>query len=273
VAQKDTDGIWRLVGNQRDYEVNINGAVDRRLSINGTNTSRYETGFNLYVRDDGTVSQAVITGPGLPSSGITLKHRAGCDFLSIAKPDGTTTGCSSLYRVRSTKLDGSIFTPTSNTQLFASPYLTDAEITAIAPGSLYHIVITPNSGPTVSYWNRLRSRPYTVAELANVHFIDLVSTSLLTTGSIYAGGGKPTVQWKNNPLGAPAYSVHFFHDKGDDQAGVSPSSSSVAISCSNNANCDGSTGNYLTIAAPASDVFQMTGRNRFDTQVFSQYVP
>lgn len=274
VTQKDTDGVWRLVGNQRDYEVNINGAVTRRQSINGINTSRYETGFNLYVRDDGTVTQAVISGSGLPAGGVTLKHRAGCDFLSLAKPDGTTTGCSSLYRVRAAKLDGSAYTPTSsNAHLFASPYLADADITAMTPGSLYQIVITPNSGPSLTYWNRLRSRPYTVAELTKVNFIDLVSTNLLTTGSVYAGGGKPTVQWKNNPLGAPAYNISFFHDQGSDNVNVNYTINSVQVPCNGNANCDGSSGNYLTIANPASDVFQLTGRNRFDTQVFSSYMP
>jgi hypothetical protein len=274
VAQKDTDGVWRLIGNQRDYEVNINGAVTRRQSINGTNTSRYDSGFDLYVRDDGTVSQAVITGGALPAAGVTLKHRAGCDFLSIAKPDGTTTGCSALYRLRSAKLDGSTFTPSAGSaHLYASPYMADADIATIAPGSLYKIVITSNNGVVTTYWNRLRSRPYTMAELAKVNFIDLVSTGLLTTGTIYAGGAKPTVQWKNNPLGAPANSITFFHDQGSDNSRVNFTLSSTTISCIGNLNCDGTTGNYLPIAAPSQDVIQLGARNRFDTEIFSSYMP
>lgn len=273
VAQKDTDGVWRLVGNQRDYDININGAVARRQSVNGTNTSRYESGFDLYVRDDGTASQAVITGAGLPAAGVTLKHRAGCEFLSIAKADGSTAGCSALFRLRAAKLDGSAFTPTSNTHLYAAPYLTDAEIAAITPGALYKIVVTSSSGAASTYWNRLRSRPYTMAELAKVNFIDLVSTGLLTNGTIYAGGGKPTVQWKNNPLGAPANSIAFFHDQGSDSMHVNFTASSADISCNGNLNCNGATGRYLPIAVPAQDVFQLSGRNRFDTEIFSLYMP
>lgn len=273
VAQKDTDGVWRLVGNQRNDDVNINGAVTRRLSVNGLNTSRYETGFDLFVRDNGTVSQAVVTGAGLPDAGVLLKHRAGCEFLTIAKADGSTSGCAALFRVNAAKLDGSVFTPTLNNPLYASPYMTDAQITAIAPGSLYKIVVTSTSGAVSTYWNRLRSRPYTMAELAQVHFIEMVSTGLVTTGTLYAGGGKPTVQWKNNPLGAPANSVAFFHDQGNDSMGVSFAASSAEISCTGNLNCNGTTGTYLPIAAPGQDLFQLGGRNRFDTEIFSFYMP
>lgn len=273
VAQKDTDGVWRLIGNQRSDDVNINGFVARRLSVNGTNTSRYETGFEVYVRDSGTASQAVITGGGLPAAGVLLKHRAGCEFLTIAKADGTTNGCTSLYRVQAAKLDGSVYATTSNPQLFASPYMTDAEIAAIAPGSLYKIVVTSTGGAVTTYWNRLRSRPYTMAELAQVHFIDLVSTSLLTNGTIYAGGAKPMLQWTNNPLGAPAHSIAFFHDQGSDSANVNFSASSGSISCTGNLNCNGTTGNYLPLATPGLNVFQLAGRNRFDTEIYSLYMP
>lgn len=126
----NVNNIWTLVGNQRIYEVFVNGFVNKRISL-GTQANRYETGINLVVRNrpgiyanDATISSVTVYGPGLPDfvdmnnpgNGITLNKKTGCDFMSL-----NTGTCGTLFRFRSTKFDGSEFVPQQNTEYYADP--------------------------------------------------------------------------------------------------------------------------------------------------------
>lgn len=294
VAENNPSGYtgWKLVGNQRIYESFINGVATSRTSVNTPANNRYETGFNLYVTNpaDNSITSVVVTGPGLPGGGITLKPKTGCDFLTIVpnvstNPNASTnTGstawpCASLYRARSLKTDGTAFTPSSNTHLFGS--LTDVDITAIKPLDLYKFVITKANTTTLTYWNRLRSRPLTVAEMALVKYVDFspATKALVTTATKYTGGVKPTMAW-TVPANAPRpFLAYFFHTGGSDRIGVPFTTSSAVIPCTGNTDCasanDGTykTSSGSTVLNPASHMFQTVSRNRFDTQIFSQMSP
>jgi hypothetical protein len=230
-----------------------------------------------------------VTGPGLPSSGIDLKRRSGCDFLSIAPVGDVPSICAGYYRVNSVKVNGGAFVPTASAHLFASDatrkgrFFTDEEIlTEIPANSLYKFVITKTDNTTVTYWNRLRSRPLQTAELAQVKYVDFKpeTARLMTIGTIYAGGVRPTVAWTTPINTARPYLVTFFHPQGTDQLNVPFFASSTQVPCSGNSACvAGSSGNYNgtvddALGDPTTDgkqfMFQLISRNRFDLQLFTQ---
>lgn len=264
---------WQLVGNQRDYETFVNGFANKRMSANAPANNRYETGLNLYVGNSSDIASVQVTGPGLPPGGLTLKAKSGCDFLAIDDGSGTPPNCASLYRLRSLKTDGTAFTPSSSAYLFGSK--TDAEIQTIIPMDLYKFVITQTSGAgggTITYWNRLRSRPLTVAEMGLVKFVEFTpaTVALMTNATLYAGGAAPTESWTVPTGGPKPYAAYFFHQNGSDRKGVSFNSNSATVPCSGNADC-ASGGAYNTgLTTTGAYLFQTVARNRFDTQIFTQ---
>jgi hypothetical protein len=281
---------WKLVGNEREFYTFINAAASKRIIANNTANNRYETGLNLYLKGNTGMRKAVVTGPGLPVSGITLFNRAQCDFLSIS-PDGINppTNCVGYYRLNGIKVDGTPFVPTGvNTYLFAydpsrkGRFFTDQEIrTEILPNSLYKFVITRTDNSTVTYWNRLRSQPLQTADLARINYVEFKpeTVALMKTGTIYSGGLPPTVSWTTPDNTARPFKVTFFHPAGTDERNVPFSVASTQVRCSGNTACSGSEGNYSsnvddTLGDPTTDgkqfLFQLLSRNRFDLQLFTQ---
>ena len=288
VVENSPNG-WTLVGNQRDFYTFVNAAASKRIVANNTANNRYETGINIHIRDDSAIANVNVTGPGLPSSGIDLKRRTGCDFLSIAPVGDVPSICAGYYRVNSVKVNGGAFVPTASTHLFASDttrngrFFTDQEIlTEIPANSLYKFVITKTDSTTVTYWNRLRSRPLQTAELEKVKYVDFKpeTAALMTIGTIYSGGVRPTVAWTAPINTARPYLVTFFHPQGTDQINVPFFATSTQVSCSGNMAClVGSGGDYNgtvddALGDPATDgkqfMFQLISRNRFDLQLFTQ---
>lgn len=273
VAGRDNTG-WGLVGNQREFDTYVNANVIERVSVNTPAASRFETGLVLFVRSNPAIASAVVTGPGLPETGITLVAKPGCDFLAIVDPaTGAPALCNATYRLRSLLVNGSPLVPSpSLAYLFAAR--SDAEIGAIRPLDLYKFVLQAG-GRTVTYWNRLRARPLTMDEIGNVAYAQFTEATrtLMRTGSLYAGGPAPTLSW-TVPAKAPRPAMAmFFHRAGSDFVPVPLTATSATVPCSDNVECSGS--NYVTTIssglAPADSFsFQLVARNRFDLQVFSQ---
>jgi hypothetical protein len=268
---------WQLIGNNRQYESNVNAVASKRISANTPANNRYETGLNLYVRDDNTITNVVVTGPGLPSAGITLVPRAACGgYLTISdgSPAPSTATCATYYRLRSQKTDGTAFTPTSSTHLYSTT-ATESTISAIRPLDLYKFVLTKSAGGTITYWNRLRSRPYTSAEIASVKFSDFTpaTVALMAAGStFYTGGAAPTVSWTTPEFGPRPGHAAFIHDTGSDDQRFALGTTSTVIKCSSNPGCSNSSAgpDYVSPVANASTyVFQTYARNRFDTLIYS----
>jgi hypothetical protein len=275
---------WVLTGNGREFLTWIYGAVSRREWLGNAAANRYETGFTLYMPYYPNVTQVVITGPGLPGyvdvsnqgTGISLKPKAGCDFLAIVRPsDNTTPYCSDYYRVRSRTFAGADFVSSSAPYQYRSPYLTDDEITAIAPGTLYRYVITKSDTTTVTYWNRLRSRPYTVAELAQVQWLDFSpeTRAQIAAGFPTAAPAKVGMSWIRPETVAPAYAIQIFHSQGNDRTDLSFGATSGTVACTGNSLCAlDCTGNYLvnSLNAPGVTMYQLSSRNRFGTIKYVQ---
>ena len=301
VAENNHTGYsgWRLVGDQRIFNTLINGVALKRNSINDSTQNRYETGFNIFIERpvqtglSGTayssagnltyrskIKQVVVTGPGLPNLGITLKPKAGCDFLAIWRSDNNTLPyCASLYRLRSLLTDGiTSFSPTANIR-YMYDSKSDADIEAIKPLDLYKFVIdyytntTDNTTSTITYWNRLRSRPLTVAEMGQVRFVDFTDATKaqLATATLWTGGSDLTLSW-TVPENTPSpFTAYFFHGAGSDNTLVSPATRTAKIPCAGNSDCNGGTGAYNSgLVTTGQYVFQVVSRNRFDTQIFTQ---
>lgn len=270
VARNTSTG-WELFGNQRDFETYANGVAVKRISANTPANNRYETGLNLYVGANINIASAVVTGPGLPAGGITLKPKPGCDFLAIADSLSNTPFCASVYRFRSLKTDGTTFTPNTASAYLFDTTATDSSIQSIQPLDLYKYVITKtNNGGTLTYWNRLRSRPLTVAEMGLVRFVDFTpaTTALMTTATLYTGGTAPTVSWSVPANGPRPFRAGFFHTGGSDFQNVPFGASSATIPCSSNSDCSGNI--YKTGLDTTSHLFLTIARNRFDTQILTQ---
>ena len=292
---------WTLVGNHRDFELFVNGFANRRIPLTAGQVSRLETGISLFVRNDpanfprdADVQSANVSGPGLPGfvdmnnfgAGLTLVSLAGCDFMSI-----TANACSSLWRLRINRLDNGAEIPFASLNpslqaLTANPYPTDTVLRTIQPNAVYKwsLTLVPGSPTavklgttTVTYWDRLRSRPLTNEEIVKVSFLDMTAdTQTLLTN--FTGGGKPMIAWTRPSNAAPAYKASFFHGVFSDFQNTKLSDTSATISCAGNANCnpDGS-GNYKAnmsfVQSPGVNfsLFQLLSRNKYDTQIFSQY--
>jgi len=304
VAKNNASGAntgWKLVGNQRDYNTSMNSAVAKRISAGGANTSRYETSLSPYIQFNSGISYAKVTGPGLPSGGLFLKPRDGCDALTIIplKSDGVTlidpnkpstndayssqtVPCSTLYRMQVAKIsDGTAVTFTSNQWLQASPQKTNAEVLAINANDVYTFEIFKTNNTKVTYLNRLRAKPLTVAEVPKIKFVDYTADSIglmnQSGSTFFAGGKAPKVAWTTPENTALPFKVTFFHPAGSDEINVPYGSASTTVPCSSNTECSGtnnSGSDYVTMNLTSSSqyLFQLMTRNRYDLQIFTQLV-
>ena len=316
IAKNNASGAgtgWKLTGNGRLFNTSINAAVAKRISM-GLNTSRYESDLNTYVQYDPAISYVKIYGTGtnnggLPSAGLFLRPKTGCDFLTITPPrlnvttvnsiadlaDPNTASantaynnqagtCSALYRLQVIKIsDGSDSTFTTNQWLQASPQKTNAEILALNANDLYGFEIHKTDGNIVTYWNRLRAKPITANEIRNqIKFVDFTDATkaMMTSGgaNFYGGGAAPTIGWTTPLNTALPFKATFFHPAGSDEINVPYGKGSTTIPCSGNAECTGanySGPNYVstmgsTLTSTSQYVFQLITRNRFDMQIMTQ---
>ncbi len=304
VAKNNASGAntgWKLVGNQRDYNTSMSSAVTKRISAGGANTSRYETSLSPYIQYASGIAYAKVTGPGLPSGGLFLKPRTGCDFLTIIplKSDGVTlidpntpstndayngqtVPCSSLWRMQVAKIsDGSAVTFSSNQWLQAIPQKTNAEVLAINANDVYTFEIFKTNNTKVTYLNRLRAKPLTVAEVPKINFVDYTAESIglmnASSSTFFSGGNAPKVSWTTPINTALPFKATFFHPAGSDEVNVPYGSSYGTVLCSNNTECTGAnnTGsNYLpmTLTSSSQYLFQLMTRNRYDLQILTQLV-
>lgn len=315
IAKNNASGSgtgWKLVGNRRDYNANISAAVVKRTS-QGLATSRYESDLNVYVQYNDDISYVKVYGVGannggLPSSGLFLRRKRGCDFLTITPlksgktsvssvsdledPNSTiasgtwagqTIPCSALYRLQVIKMsDGSNLTFSNNQWLQASPQKSDAEVLAINLGDLYAFEIHKTNGQILTYWNRLRGKPMLASEIKDkikfVEFTDTTKAMMTSSGAnFYGGGAAPTVSWTTPPFTPLPFNVKFFHPAGSDIAFVPYGSASATIFCTSNTECNGSGPNYIStmgssLTNSAQYLFELMTRNRFGLTILTQIV-
>lgn len=92
-------GTWLWRGNQLPYDVNVSAYLDELLSVSGTQdwtapVHKYRSGLFLYASSAiPSIQYAIVKGPGLPSSGVTLAppSTAGKTYLGIINNTGAPT--------------------------------------------------------------------------------------------------------------------------------------------------------------------------------------
>src|SRR5262249_8224523 len=185
---------WGLVGNGRDFNTFVNAFANRRIPLRAGAVARLETGVSLHVRNhparfpqDADIQSVTVSGPGLPEAGLSLASLPGCRLWSIS-----ASGCATLWRMRVDDLATGnpipfASLPRALQPVSADPYLTDAEIANFPPNAVYKLVIAlvpgsrtamSRSATTLTYWNRLRSRPLTSDEIGKIAFLDMTQETL-----------------------------------------------------------------------------------------------
>jgi hypothetical protein len=298
VAEKAGEA-WALVGNGRDFNTFVNAFANRRISLRAGQIARLETGVVLRLRNnparfpqDADIESVTVFGPGLPGfvdashpgTGLALVNLPGCRFWAIS-----ANACGDLWRVRVDDAGTGSPIPVESLgprlqALTANPYLTDAEVAGIPPHAAYKwvIALAPGSptalarrATTLTYWDRLRSRPLTSEEIGKIGFLDITQETLDLLQN-FNGGDKATLAWTSPDNAAPASMAAVFHGRFIDFQRVRRSDTSATISCSANPNCnpDGTyrIGMSFTQNGNATfAMFQLISWNRNGTQVFSQY--
>jgi hypothetical protein len=308
IAKNNASGAgtgWKLIGNGRDFNTGVSAAVVKRIS-QGLSTSRYESDLSLYIQDNTSISYVKVYGGGLPSDGLYLRRKTGCDFLTITPPKSGVTSvssvndlanpndsstntayasqaipCSSLYRLQVTKIsDGSNFTFTTNQWLQAAPQKTNDDVLALKANDLYAFEIHKNDNTTLTYWNRLRAKPITASEIKNqvkfVYFTDATKAMMTSTGAnFYGGGTAPTISWTTPQNTALPFKASFFHPGGSDMINVPYGNASASVPCTGNTDCNGT--NYIStmgssLISSSQYIFELMTRNRYDLQIITQIV-
>jgi len=180
---RKTDGGWRIHGNQRTLELELNPEMSKTVSASGT---CYRTGLNIYINDrsaantttSGTIAYVLVTGPGLPQGG--LRYNKSSEGSSW----NNTLGTGSSY-VWSSDCAG------------VSPVMGDDGVQRIPDNAVY--VVTPydsannklafSSGTSDgTYTLKVQKRPMTLTETKASTAFASVSEQTLSALSNYTGG-------------------------------------------------------------------------------------
>ena len=195
VVYKSSTGVWLILGDQKLAKAKVTALEVSGLNFNGSTTTRTMcSGLNLNVNDKGgkSLNYAVVTGAGLPSSGVLLVNKASDSFF-IATGDVTT------YAGASTPIG-------LNTSCqFSSIYpLSDGNINSMAAwGEIYTFKIYKDNGTPLdrsddvlyaTYTSRLEARPLTSTQLNASFFTSgaSASPSLLSAAST---GATSNITW------------------------------------------------------------------------------
>jgi hypothetical protein len=180
---RKTDGGWRIHGNQRTLELELNPEMSKIVSASGT---CYRTGLNIYINDrsaantttSGTIAYVLVTGPGLPQGG--LRYNKGSEGSSW----NNTLGTGSSY-VWSSDCAG------------ISPVMGDDGVQRIPDNAVYVVTAYDSTGNKLSfssgtsdgtYTMKVPKRPLTLSETkASTAFASFTEQTLGAL-STYTGG-------------------------------------------------------------------------------------
>ncbi len=317
-----TGGVKELRGNQRPLKVAVTGFAEKRVQVEAKNSANpkstfYTTGINLYVgfgeggaggsapgaaASGRRIAYVKVTGPALPAGGVFLNPLlAGCDtFYAIASSASATPGaCSSLFTLASraaTNTDFDNFSARYGKEPnFAAAKASDAQILAIQPNSAYRFEVwkvgNATAKPDYVFYERIRSRPLTMGELAakrdgeidklrwNALSADTVAAIDPASGKAFTGGNPSSflAKWTNQAQLPPVGNVlvqarpsGFAGTLYSDEIAVPFAAASARLSNGTQGWPDmGSTKGTL---AGAYNLAELVSHNRFDLQLFAVWV-
>ncbi|WP_148415489.1 hypothetical protein [Noviherbaspirillum massiliense] len=268
VAERTAGDEWILTGNQRPLKIFVSADARSRKALNQSvagekGYSSLATGLTVHVdtkfNENVEILFAKVTGPGLPDGGVDLFNTSDCAFLS------TVSGACTSGFILSGKYLNSENYPVSPTDDIGEPLLSDSGIESISPFAVYKIELTKADGsPSVTYYERLRSRPPTVAELDQVPFpvISSATENLLKGPSPFAGGPSFPIDWSYPLDASPVYEASLSLSDGTTS---SSKNSSVVPSTHHDL-----IGPFLGFAGYTTRSLQLTSINQFGTRIRSE---
>ena len=174
--------VFKAVGNGYDYSAGIRPFIQDRDFINQPASSYLSTGYNLFIPNvldnasNPIFTQVKVTALGNGASFI-LKPSSGRGNLVIVRPDNTLTGTSVVRLASAFRNVATTGSPsTFDTSLyFASPGLSDAQLSAIAEHTVWSFEFSFASGaaPVTQNYKTI-SRAPTLAEAAQTVFATVV---------------------------------------------------------------------------------------------------
>ncbi|ABQ24833.1 hypothetical protein [Geotalea uraniireducens] len=161
---KKTDGKWYMQGDQYIANVNVEPVAEYRVSDTVT---PIVTGLRLNIEDRGGkgITSAVVTGAGLPSTGVTIINNIAYHYFEIQGQNG-----------------GNLYS------------MTDTAIGAIADTEeSYTIKLYIGTTLAATYTEKLKKRPYLKSELTTANFPTITSPTVAQVRAFT--GGNTTVSW------------------------------------------------------------------------------
>lgn len=251
VVYKSSAGVWLILGDQKLAKAQVTAQQISGLAGNGSSTIRTLcSGLNLNVKDKGgkSLNYAVVTGAGLPASGVLLVNMANNSFF-IATGDITTyAGASTPFRLANNQCQGSLYP------------LSDTNINSIAAvGEVYTFKIYKDNGTPLdrsddvlfaTYTSRLEARPLTSKQLNDSFFTSgaSASPSLLSAAST---GATSTITW-TAPTAPNMYASNVFvsistsNNTGGNQADVNVGAAGTSVSLAITKTANAFSGNITT---------------------------
>lgn len=229
---RKTTGDWLLHGDQRVLDLEWFAVTTQHTNMNGSGTACYKTGLEFNIEDTdttnngGVISYVMVSGPGLPQSGV--KYNA--------------PQLGGRYMIANAGIETYVLA--SNCTGDAPSALTDSQIAAIPDNAQYTLTAYDNVGTKVSfptgtsdgsYRFRIDRRPLTLAEAAGGQAFPKIAQSSVdafNSMTLTAGGTIAFSASNLNPL-TQAYvqlrrsDIEYGQIDGVEQA-VSPNASGVA---------------------------------------------
>lgn len=161
VVRADSTGKLYLVGNQSNYDIGVDARAEFRdfPHFKDTSSNSYSylnVGYNLYVKDTGTIGKTVVTTPS--GNKVLLKPipGGGYSYLGLTKGNGTITSTSVL------RLSGAYLNPNTASSSGVGTIYESANHPRDIDGSLFWSAVLDQNHNFVSWKN------WTDAELAAI---------------------------------------------------------------------------------------------------------
>jgi hypothetical protein len=177
---KGNDGVWRMRGDGRFMEADVQVLAVKDAVKNCVSTGLKFKFVDANPNNSANVEFMLVTGPGLPSDGLTYQRSASSplDYWRLVSA-GQNSG--SFYRLASTCTTGPV-----------SAGLSDAQIAAIPEDAVYSVKALDMQGMPaqfagfdIAYKERLSHRPLTLAEATTTVFPSISTSTPLAT---FSGG-------------------------------------------------------------------------------------
>jgi len=192
---RKANGVWTALGNQRKVKVNVVASANHMQLTSAQSPSRYLTGISLDIEDrynSSGVHHAVVTGPALPTAGVTL-------YSQIANTESISHG---QFTLDSTGHDiNNVYWLNQDTYSASQQTAADAAIDSAFPAGqdsnvAYTITLYDSSNVQVAqYTEYLGKRPYKLSELATAPFAVFAKPASMAELAALQVNVANTIQW------------------------------------------------------------------------------